>query len=350
MSNASVKLLEGAALKIELKSEMPDSDWVEAGAWFKSLVNLGVQLAEATASPNFHISKILIACPKREFISAALAFGYSIQKFRSGDTLSREISLDKVPELELGQILRVERDPGKFGTDLHLQDLALASVEPPKSTVGASVTIRGRVNGDLKTFLLDPRAISTLSLLPKGFPTRLHKLPVPPAGKRSQDVPAIRWNSQASPGLVIYGEVDYFREQASTRVRYAPLQAVLGSAETSLEDIGRIDYEENKFAHFVNLFEPVNSFPKLSDWPHSLPDLCEWVVLDGNRASTKLSAKEALIDRRVLSIVEMGVPRSQGKALAAFTEQTANLRRVDASTLLAWTPPAGVQIWAWSNK
>lgn len=337
-------------MKIELKGEAPDSDWVEAGAWFKSFVNLGVQLAEATTSPSFHISKILVACPKREFVSAALAFGYSIQKFRSGDTLLREISLDKVPELELGQILRVERDPGKFGTDLHVQDIALASVDPPKGTGAESVTIRSRVNGALKTYLVDPRAITTLSVLPKGFPTGLHKLPVPPAGKRSQEVPVIRWNSQASPGLVIYGEVDYFREQASTRVRYAPMQAVLGTSETILEDMGRIDYAENKFPHFVNLFEPVNSFPKLGDWPYSLPDLCEWVVLDGNRASTKLSAKEALIDRRVLSIVEMGVPRSQGKALAAFTEQTANLRLVDASTLLAWSPPAGVQIWAWSSR
>ena len=337
-------------VKIELQVAAVENNWVEAGTWFKSFVNLGAQLAEATSSPNFHIGKILIACPKREFVSAALSFGYSIQKFRSGDTLLREISLDKVAELEPGQILRVERDPGKLGTDLHVQDIALESVHAPKGPDSAAVTIRSRVNGDMKTYLLDPRAISTLSVLPKGFPTGLHKLPVPPAGKRSQEVPAIRWNSQASPGLVIYGEVDYFREQASTGVRYAPLQTVLGKSETILEDMGRIDYAENKFPHFVNLFEPVNSFPKLIDWPNSLPDLCEWVVLDGNRASTKLSPKEALIDRKVISIIEMGVPRSQGKALAAFTEQTGNLRRVDASTLLAWSPPAGVQIWAWSNK
>jgi len=337
-------------LKIELKSEGPGNHWVEAGAWFKAFVNLGVQLAEATASPSFHINKILLACPKREFVSAALAFGYSIQKFRSGDTLLREISIDMVPGLQPGQILRVERDPGKYGTDLHVQDISLASVDNPKRSDSETVTIRSQVNGELKKFLLDPRTIPSLSVLPKGFPTGLHKLPVPPAGNRSHEVPAIRWNSQASPGLVIYGEVDYFREQASTGVRYTPMQAVLGTTETILEDMGRIDYAENKFPHFVNLFEPVNSFPKLSDWPHSLPDLCEWVVLDGNRASTKLSAKEALIDRRVLSIVEMGVPRSQGKALAAFTEQTASLKRVDASTLLAWTPPAGVQIWAWSDR
>jgi len=337
-------------MKIELKDEVSDSNWVEAGAWFKAFVSLGVQLAEATTSPNFHLSKLLIACPKREFVTAALAFGYSIEKFRSGDTLLREISLDKVPELKPGQILRVERDPGKLGTDLHVQDIALASVDAPKGKGSASVTIRSRVNGALKTFLLDPRAISTLSVLPEGFPTGLHKLPVPPAATRSQGVPTIRWNSQASPGLAIFGEVEYFHEQASTRVRYAPIQAVLGTSETILEEVGRIDYAENKYPHFVNLFEPVSNFPKLSDWPNSLPDLCEWVVLDGNRASTKLSPKEALLDRRVLSIIEMGVPRSQGKAVAAFTEQVGNLRRVDASTLLAWSPPAGVQIWAWSDK
>jgi hypothetical protein len=338
-------------LKIELKGEAPDSNWVEAGAWFKSFVNLGVQLAEATASPNFHINKILVACPKREFVSAALAFGYSIQKFRSGQTLLQNVGLEAVFELETGQILRIERKPGLGSSDLHIQDVALESVTSANSSEVTSVRITIQANGSQTPFMVLERSrIASLSVLPKGFPTGLHKLPVPPAGKLSQEVPAIRWNSQASPGLVIYGEVDYFREQASTGVRYAPMQAVLGTSETILEDMGRIDYAENKFPHFVNLFEPVNSFPKLSDWPHSLPDLCEWIVLDGNRASTKLSAKEALIDRRVLSIVEMGVPRSQGKALAAFTEQTANLRRVDASTLLAWTPPAGVQIWAWSNK
>ena len=338
-------------MKIELKGEAPDSDWVEAGAWFKSFVNLGVQIAEATTSPNFHISKILVACPKREFVSAALAFGYSIQKFRSGQTLLRNIELGAVFGLDSGQILRIERKPGLGSSDLHIQDIALETVTTPNSPEVASVRITIRANGSQTPFMvLEQSRIASLSVLPKGFPTGLHKLPVPPAGKTSQEVPAIRWNSQASPGLVIYGEVDYFREQASTGVRYAPIQAVLGTSETTLEDLGRIDYAENKFPHFVNLFEPVNSFPKLSDWPNSLPDLCEWVVLDGNRASTQLSSKEALIDRNVISIIEMGVPRSQGKALAAFTEQTGNLRRVDAPTLLAWSPPAGVQIWAWSNK
>jgi hypothetical protein len=110
-------------LKIELKDEAPDSGWVEAGAWFKSFVNLGVQLAEATASPNFHINKILVACPKREFVSAALAFGYSIQKFRSGQTLLKNVELEAVFELETGQILRIERKPGLGSSDLHIQDV-----------------------------------------------------------------------------------------------------------------------------------------------------------------------------------------------------------------------------------
>lgn len=338
-------------MKIELKTQTSESEWVEAGSWFKSFVNLGVQLAEATASPDFHMNKILIACPKREFVSAALAFGYSIQKFRSHQTLLREIDLCSVFDLEAGQIIRIERKPGLGSSDLHIQDVALESVTSPVSTAATSVRIKIRANGiQTPLMVLEQSRISNLAVLPRGFPTGLHKLAVPPIGKLSKEMPAIRWNSQASPGLVIFGEVDYFREQASTWVRYAPIETVLGKSETILEDIGRIDYAENKYPHFVNLFEPVNSFPKLSEWPDSLPDLCEWVVLDGNRASTKLSSKEALIDRKVISIIEMGVPRSQGKALAAFTEHTGSLRRVDASTLLAWTPPAGVQIWAWSNK
>lgn len=338
-------------MKIELKAEGHDSEWVEAGSWFKAFVNLGVQLAEASNSPNFHVKRILITSPKREFVSAALAFGYSIQKFLSGQTLLKEIDLGCLFRLEPGQILRIERKPGIGSADLHVQDVALESVTTPVSTGVTAVRIKIRANGiQTPLMVLDQSRIASLAVLPKGFPTGLHKLPAPPKNVQAKDSPQIRWNWQASPGLVIYGEVDYFREQAATGVRYAPLQAVIGKREYVLEDLARIDYAENKYPHFVNLFEPVNSFPKLSEWPHSLPDLCEWVVLDGNRASTKLSSKEALIDRRVLSIVEMGVPRSQGKALDAFTEQTIYLRSVNASTLLNWTPPAGVQIWAWSDK
>ena len=350
MSVANGRFIAGVEVKIELKDGAPDSEWVEAGAWFKSFVNLGVQLAEATGSKHFNLSKILITAPKREFVSAALAFGYSIQKFRSGETLLREIPLDHVLELSRGQILRVERDPGRFSPELHVQDITLESVESPKKSPATSLTIRAKVRGEMKSYLLDARGILKLSVLPESFPTGLHELPAPPTGKNSRDVPSLRWNLQASPGMVIYGEVDYFREQASTGVRYYPIQAVLGTTETTLEDLGRIDYDENKHPHCINLFQPINSFPKLLDWPNSLPDLHEWVVLDGNRATTKLSAKEALVDRRLISIVEMGVPRSQGKALSALVDQVGNLRRVDAQTLLAWNPPAGVQIWAWSNQ
>ena len=337
-------------MKIAFGDKESESDWVESGSWFKSFIGLGAHLAKASNSPNFAVSKIMIAVPKREFVSSALAIGYSIEKYLRADTLLRDIAFEDILNLEPGQILRIVRKVGLGEDDLHVQDVELASAAMAVNPNVKSIRINTRANGNYTTLALDKSRISSLAVLPRGFPTGLHKLPAPPKGLQPKDFPQIRWNWQASPGLVIYGEVDYFREQASTRIQYEPLQSVLGVSDTTLEGMGRIDYAENKFPHFVNLFEPVNSFPKLSDWPYSLPDLCEWVVLDGNRASTKLSAKEALIDRRVISIVEMGVPRSQGKALAAFTEQTANLRLVDASTLLAWSPPAGVQIWAWSNK
>jgi hypothetical protein len=337
-------------MKIELKDPEPDSEWLEAGPWFKAFVDLGVQLAERSTSPSFNITKLLVAAPKREFVSAAIAFGYSIQKYRSGSTLLEEIPLRKVFELTSGETLRIERVPMLGSSDLHIQDVVLESVTSPYSEGATSVRIKSQANGRHAALMIEESRISSLAVLPKGFPTGLHKIPAPPKNVSARDHPAVRWSWQASPGLVIYGEIGYFREQANTMIRYAPIQAIIGKEETSLEDVARIDYASNEFPHFVNLFEPVNAFPKMADWPNSLPGLCEWVVLDGNSATTKLSAKEALIDRRIISIVEMGVPRSQGKALSSFSEQLNDLRAVDAKTALSWAPPAGVQIWAWSKR
>ena len=234
-------------MKIELKDEAPDSEWVEAGSWFKAFVNLGVRLAEATTSPNFHIGKILLAAPKREFVSAALAFGYSIEKFRAGHTLLKEIELSSVFGLEPGQILRIERKPGPGSADLHVQDVALDSIATPVSPDATSIRINIRAKGSQTPLMvLEQSRLASIAVLPKGFPTGLHKLTAPPKGVQAKTFPPIRWNWQASPGLVIYGEVEYFQEQAATAVRYSPLQTVLGKTELNLEEMGRIDYAENK--------------------------------------------------------------------------------------------------------
>lgn len=118
----------------------------------------------------------------------------------------------------------------------------------------------------------------------------------------------------------------------------------------TIGETARIDFLSNDiYAHFVNIFEQFNKFPKTGTPDAKKVALCDWILLDGNNATSKLAGKEALIEARSISIIELGLPRSQGKALESFTAELNDFRSINAQLQLNWNPPAGVRIWGWAK-
>lgn len=326
-------------MKIELRDSNSLEQWTESGAWFKSFVELGVTLARKSESPTFDVSRLLILAPKREYVSAAIAFGFSVEKFLSNKSIAREISVSELASLQPGQILRLE-------WPTYIRDVAFESHSTQE--IGGQVVHFARVRVQQSFNKLDLRRVTRISILPDGFPQGHHPLTENPEGPPLSPRRTL-WEGQASPSLAIFGDVGHFQEQISSQIRYEAFSGVLGIDTMTLGHASRVDFITNNFAHFINLFEQVSAFPRAESWAFKVFELCDWVLLDGNNATSKLSAKEALINKKVISLVEIGVPRSQGKALDAFLSELNDFRAIDASLQLNWKPPAGVQLWGWAS-
>ena len=326
-------------MKIELRDSESLDDWTESGSWFKSFVELGVILAKQSESPTFDVSRLLILAPKREYVSAAIAFGFSVEKFLSNKSIAREISVNELASLKPGQILRLEWPS-------YIRDVAFESHSTQE--IGGQVVHFARVRVQESIKKLDLRRVTRISILPDGFPQGHHPLTENPESPPLSPRRTL-WEGQASPALAIFGDVGHFQEQISSQIRYEAFSGVLGIDTMTLGHASRVDFITNDFAHFINLFEQVSAFPRAGSWAFNVFELCDWVLLDGNNATSKLSAKEALIDKKVISLVEIGVPRSQGKALDAFLSELNDFRAIDAGLQLDWKPPAGVRLWGWAS-
>ena len=328
-------------MKIELEKTPLQDDWVEAGAWFKSFIELGVTLGRLSSSQTFDVSKLLLVVPKKEFVAAAVALGISIQRFLSRQTHGREISIDELSALEKGTLVRLEWEQGPRDVTFQRYEIT------PKKDTFVRLCIC-TIQGITKRF--DLRTVRKVYVLPLGFPEGDHlekpKSPGQPNRTGAQEF----WRAQEAPALAIFGDVGNFHEQIQTRIRYEALSQISEGDTMTLGEAARIDFLSNDiYAHFVNVFEQFNKFPKTGTADAKKVALCDWILLDGNNATSKLAGKEALIDVRSISIIELGLPRSQGKALESFTAELNDFRSINAKLQLNWNPPAGVRIWGWAK-
>jgi hypothetical protein len=329
-------------MKIEIEEDFDSSTWVEAGTWFKQFVNLGMLLGRKSKDFADRRYRLLLAVPKKEFVTAAIAFGMSIQKFLDNENHARVIHRSDLPAIEPGTVLRLEWKPGP-------RDVVFKNLET--KTVGRtqSQRIHCFIEGIPKIF--DLRGVESISVLPSGFPEgeylELGK------GETEQTRTALqeRWRSQEAPALAIFSDLGHFKEQLATRIRYAPLEQIAEKDALPLEEASRIDYLFNDiYAHFVNVFAHAGQMPATDTVEHKKIKLCQWVVLDGNSATTKLSAREEIRDLNVISLIELGTPLSQGKAFQAFTSELNRFNEIpEVTNSLGWEPPAGAQIWGWAS-
>lgn len=327
-------------MKIEIESNQA-GDWVEAGDWFKSFVDLGVILGRLASSPSFFISRLLITVPKKEFVTAAISLGLSIEKYLDRETHEKEIQFKDLETIDPGTLIRLEWESGP-------RDITFQSVSKSEIRGNLVYVVTGSIDGVAKPY--DTRYVKKISILPQGFPEGSH-ITIKANGQSVVKTGAQSfWQRQEAPASAIFGDVGYFQEQISTRVRYEALSAVAEASELTLGEAARIDFlSADRYPHFVNIFEQVAHFPTVGKPNLKKVLLCDWVILDGNNSVQRLAAREELIDKRMIAIVEVGNPRNQEKALDAFRGELNTFKDLDAELQLNWMPPFGVNVWGWGR-
>lgn len=340
-------------MHIRIRDPQLNESWTDVTTWFKSYVELGIRLSKLAKSQSFTLSKILLMVPKREYVTAAIALGFSIEKWLSNEEIGQEIEPEQLLQMDTGDIVRLKWKGVVW--DIEFQ----SAEEKPVRDSKPDIEVQGRIDGALTSRNL--RSVANVYKMPSGFPEGKHDVLTVTRGAslvvrsrssdlHSKNIDQLKWETQASPALAIFGDVGHFQEQLQSQIEYPVLENIFQTDRLTIGEVTRIDYlSDDKFAHFVNLFEQVANFPKQGSKNYKKVELCDWVLLDGNNATARLAPKELLLDKRVISIVEVGVPRSQGIALDAFMSSLNDFRPVDAELQITWNPPPGAFIWGWSK-
>lgn len=328
-------------MKIEIEEYIESGLLFEAGSWFKKFVEFGISLGRKSKDFTTKPTRLLLAVPKKEFVTAAIAFGISIQKFLDNESHARPIDRAELSKIEPGTVLRLEWKPGP-------RDVVFKSLETKSVGMAENHRIHCLIEGKPKVF--DLRGVESISVLPNGFPEgeylELGKEDVEKSRTELQEL----WRNQEAPAMAIFGDLSHFKEQLETRIKYSPLDQVADADLIPLEEAARVDYlYKDIYAHFVNIFAHAGQMPIEGSVELRKVKLCQWVVLDGNNAVTKLSAREEIRDMNVLSIVELGTPLSQGKAFQTFMSEMNRFSEIpEISKVIGWEPPVGVQVWGWT--
>jgi hypothetical protein len=325
-------------VQFELQEDSTLGSWTSLGGWFTSFVALGLHLGRYSDSGSTEISKILVTVPRKEFVSTAIALGVSIQRFNSKVSILKEIRESDLIGLPTGSKLRLVLNYGHLDVmfQKYFQDGKFI-----RCTIGGLHKSRDQ--------LISPH-IRQMFLLPSSFPEGDYTVSRQEYENSDKSNEREFWRTQGAPGVAIFGDLEKLKLQASMLVRNDLIAKMLGKENLPLEEAARLDaLSEHSTSSFVNAYESTNEFSKFSTMDQSVVDLFAWIILDGNNAINRLSAAENLMDKSVLSVLELGVPRSQGKALDTFTAELNRFSSVDVTKLLGWKPPTGVNIWGWSR-
>lgn len=324
-------------MPFEIQEEPPLGDWSSVGIWFTSFTGLGILLGRLTDSDSSTSSRILLSVPRKDYVSTAIALGMSIHKFRSKTSILRRIEVSDLLELPSTSKLRLVLKHGHLDVMFHevLQD-----GQSIRCTIGGPYQPRTQLTSHIRE----------IYLLPGSYPEGDYSIsPQEYEGIEKSDEKEI-WRSQSSPGVAVFGEIENFMLQASAHIKNDSLSRILGKETVTLEEAARLDlYSGHSRAGLINTYGGTSEFSKILNEEHSMVNLFDWIVLDGNNAINRLCAAEKLIDKSVLSILELGVPRSQGKALDTYTAELNRYNSIDITSLLGWKPPTGVNIWGWSR-
>jgi hypothetical protein len=344
-----------------------DEGWHQLGEWFTSFIDLAERLYQAKKFGHTY-KRVLVALPKSDLVSTALAIGFSKAAFKAGTDLAKSRELH---DINVGDLIQIR--------SAWIEGGGMATV--PSTVVGTVTDIddsdRGRnlklsfQNGKpaVQRLILNhlcpvgeksPATHIRLYDVPRGTPQRLEqedrgndlvfrKVPLPVAIEAKLDWE--KWEHQISPTLAVFGRTTKIEEAGKLLFRDPEVHGkLLNIDEDSVYNASRLDSLSNdKKAHFVNAIEQIVSFPKKNTSSAETLAHFPFVCLDGNSAIFSLSDEQALRDKCVIGLWETGSQANQETALTAFLETATMFKSVtNFEEKLEWKAPPGVQCWGWS--
>lgn len=324
-------------MQFELQEDPALGNWSFVESWFTSFVALGIYLGRFTDSESSKISKILLSVPRKEFVSTAIALGMSIHKFRSKRSILKEIRETDLLDLPPTSKLRLVLNYGHLDVMFHKY---FPDGKYVRCTIGGLHKSRNQLTSHIRE----------IYLLPSSYPEGDYSLSSQAYESLDKSEERELWRNQGAPGVAIFGEMENIKFQASAQMRNDGISKMLGMETITLEEAARLDnLSGHSKSSLINSYGGTSEFSKFPYAGNSIVELFDWVILDGNNAINRLCASENLLDKSVLSILELGVPRSQGKAIDTFTSELNRYNSIDVTSLLGWKPPTGVNIWGWAK-
>jgi hypothetical protein len=349
-------------------------EWMPLGEWFTSFIDLGRKIYAEQASGK-GLKKILLSVPVSDMVSLAMAIGFSRAAYASGQNRAERVELSA---LKVGQNVQMRA----------IWDQKDGLVTPPPNFVGQLVGIEPGANPNDKTALtfkfnngltVKRDIVPSTSRPGESSPTkaiRFFEVPsgVPhKSGDSNTSVRKIRerkitrpdlkqdqieawfkrfegWEHQICPTLAVFGPASDIREYGRLLFRDVELHdTVLNIDHDEILDVARLDNLSNdQHPHFVNVIDQVASFPEAGSAARAALEMFPFVCLDGNIAMASLAQKTVLRDKCLIALWETSKPNLQNVAIETFLETASQHKRLsDFETTIGWTPPLGVQIWAW---
>lgn len=324
-------------MQFEISSNSEHQKWLTVGNWFNDLVQFGVNLARFSRLQSLHLERILILAPRKEYVSLAIALGFSINKLSNKYFFGERIQTSDIDKLPIDSTVRIYFTSGNF---INAQ---LKSFDYRRREISFHTGERLRRN------YIDKGIVSIWSL-PQGYPLGSHSYSMKPEGDHKKLSQQELWRLQVSPGVLVLTDQNNFGLHLTGLLRHKSFSQITGDLPMSTGDAARIAslLEHNK-SSFINAYAGVSEINKICDQKRELFELFDWIILDGNHSTNRLAAKEELIERKVLSVMEAGVPRYQNRALESFMSELNRFKSIDICRVLNWVPPAGIHIWGWAR-
>ena len=311
--------------------------WEPVGDWFNDFVQLGINLARFSTLKSLKLDRILISVPRKDYVSIAIALGFSIHKLISKEFIGREVEIGDLEKIPVDSMIRIYFTSGGF-INAQLKNFDAQKRE-----------ITFHTGEGIRHNKID-KVIHKIVALPQGYPlgkfTYLNNLNLDSNEMSMKEL----WQIQISPGILIFTDQENFKMQLLGAVQHESLLRIIDDVPATVDNAIRIaNYFNHDKPSFVNAYAGVSEVKKLISIQSELLNLFNWIILDGNNAITRLTSRDEAIDKRVISVMEMGVPRSQNSALESLMSELNRFNSIDIRKVLNWKPPIGVNVWGWAS-
>lgn len=323
---------------MQFEIELENQGHTKIGNWFNDFVQLGVNLSRFSKLSSLKLDRILLSIPRKELVGIAISLGVSINKLLNKIFIAQEVRLNEFQNIPIDSLLRIHFSNGQ------IIDCKLTGFDKEKRILKILT-----FDGMTRRNYLD-NVIDKILLLPPGCPlgtySGLGKFEFDSKNMSIEDF----FKIQLAPGLLFFTDRQNFELQIGGKLMHPSLDRFVRFTSSSIQkSIRMTNFFEHHNPFLVNTYAGTSDIERCIGDGFSRFKFFDWIVLDGNNSITRLAARDEMLDQKVLSLLEVGVPRSQSKALDSFSSVLNGYRAVDVCKVLNWKPPMGVNIWGWAR-